>query len=1143
MKPLVKHLFFLSLLGLFLPAFAGTIQNSAIMPVPTQDFSAFPKDGEGRPYIDSQVLVHFDKSMPEASREALVKSLGYEFEHPPYFDGLVLKVPSGTVLDHVTKLKNHPSLRRVYPNYFPHLYSYTPYPFPNDPNYQNGNDEWNVNSVHMDQAWNSTDPWIANASLGRSSAIIAVIDTGALTTHEDLATKINNTWDFTTGSSSVTDEDGHGTAVAGIAGAAVNNNQGGIGVCANCGLMILRIYGNNLATSGLWAEEAFNYAFQNGAKSINCSFGANYPDLFQYYTDEAFNNGSLVVGAMGNDGSSIQMSPGGDPNAIGAGAIDNSGNRCSFSDYGSWIGMVAPVCPFGIFGPSNNCNTCYEFRIGTSAAAPQISAMAAILLDLGLSPAAVTQCLYTTADPLGGGFNIYTGWGKMNCFRALAAIRPPSSLSATGGTNTITLNWVAPQTTAFATSDYLVSRSTVTGGPYNLLGQTSNGSTLSFTDTSTNPNQTYYYVVQAVDAKGNTTVVSNEASAIALGPTYTPTPTITGTATYTITPTPTITPNYGEFSGWTFQGLWHPVNDLTSPYPNNHTPPWSAWYGQDSTGNYYTGGANSGDLISPIYPINPGNFLNFWVWWQFSSGVTLNIIEYNCSSYPCYNPTTIWSTANFYPGQQIYNFGNQPWIPVSIPLGNPGYPEQFHFSVSVSSSAVAERGIYVDDVSVGSPFNFEDWTATANGAWDFSGLWHPVNDLSSPYPNSYTHPWAAWYGLDSTGSYHVTAPAGLATSPFLVSPEFNAPASGQFLHFRSWAQGDGVNDYGIVGAAPKYTCGTGTGQTSVTIIWSPTASWQSYQLDLSSLAGCLFYFNAFANVGSTGNTYRGWYLDDITVGPPWTPTSTFTATPTGTFYSPTPVPTITPTPTFNEFVGTPTFSNTPTITSTSTATSTPTTTPTNTPTPTATFTPPFTPSFTATLSPSPSFTPTDSPTITPTGTPCMDGLGNTCTYTPTATVSYTWTATPTVSSTNTPTLTPTPTPTLSPTLTPSPSPTASDTPTPTPTPSLTASQTSTPSPTFTHNSPLSNFLVYPNPVIGNNVTFSYTLSGPANQVTIKLFTVAFRRVARFNGLTSVGVNTVTHDLSGLANGLYYCVLEINGNGGTERKTGKLIIAR
>lgn len=133
----------------------------------------------------------------------------------------------------------------------------------------------------------------------------------------------------------------------------------------------------------------------------------------------------------------------------------------------------------------------------------------------------------------------------MDAFRALAAIRPPMSLSASGGLTSISLNWLAPQTTAFSTSDYIVSRGTVSGGPYTLIGSTPNGSTLSFTDPSPNPGMSYYYVVQAVDAKGNTTVVSNEAVTVSTGPTWTPTltnsPTITLTPTMTYTPTLTLT--------------------------------------------------------------------------------------------------------------------------------------------------------------------------------------------------------------------------------------------------------------------------------------------------------------------------------------------------------------------------------------------------------------------------------------------------------------------------------------------------------------------------------------------------------------------------------------------------------------------------
>lgn len=63
---------------------------------------------------------------------------------------------------------------------------------------------------------------------------------------------------------------------------------------------------------------------------------------------------------------------------------------------------------------------------------------------------------------------------------------------------------------------------------------------------------------------------------------------------------------------WTATGLWHQV-DSSSPYPASHSATHSWWYGQDSTGNYDTGSANSGDLTSPdVYIPSTGYYLRFW---------------------------------------------------------------------------------------------------------------------------------------------------------------------------------------------------------------------------------------------------------------------------------------------------------------------------------------------------------------------------------------------------------------------------------------------------------------------------------------------------------------------------------------------------
>jgi hypothetical protein len=199
---------------------------------------------------------------------------------------------------------------------------------------------------------------------------------------------------------------------------------------------------------------------------------------------------------------------------------------------------------------------------------------------------------------------------------------------------------------------------------------------------------------------------------------------------------------------------------------------------------------------------------------------------------------------------------------------------------------------------------------------------------------------------------------------------------------------------------------------------------------------------------------------------------------------------------------------TATPTSTATCTSTPTNSPTNSPTPT----------FTITISPTPSSTPTG-----------------------------TW-------YTSTPTNSPTSTPTLTATLTPTP--TASSTPTPTQskTPTSTSTSTATLSPTITDTftwTPTPNLLntLYPNPVTGSQpINFNYNVTGPVDQVKVKIFTLAFRKIYEDDTLsTTVGSDKYSLDLNkaglNIANGLYYVVLYFKTNGSENHQVMKLLVQR
>jgi hypothetical protein len=146
------------------------------------------------------------------------------------------------------------------------------------------------------------------------------------------------------------------------------------------------------------------------------------------------------------------------------------------------------------------------------------------------------------------------------------------------------------------------------------------------------------------------------------------------------------------------------------------------------------------------------------------------------------------------------------------------------------------------------------------------------------------------------------------------------------------------------------------------------------------------------------------------------------------------------------------------------------------------------------------------PTPTFTYTPCTDGLGHTCT----PTVTYTPTSTPTI------TLTPTPTNTF----------------------------TITPTPGVVN-------VVWPNPWPNKDnpnapLQFSYTNSQQENQVALKIYTVAFRKVSEDDGLPTASGNftyQVPLNNLNLANGLYLFVIETKGGGSTKRQIMKVLILR
>ena len=304
---------------------------------------------------------------------------------------------------------------------------------PNDP-YFNCVGQWGVCKIGADSAWDVT--------LGSRSVVVAVVDTGVWWTHEDLLANMwvnpsdgtSHGYDFIDGDRNPMDNDPsgvyHGTGVAGVIAAITDNNVDIAGV-AQVRVMALRALGSNGQGSSLNTSQAIRWAAQNGAKIINLSLGTNEtfggPTDIQLAIDYAWSRGALVVAAAGNAGSSTLDYPARLPNVVSVAAIDETGRKASFSNYGSGLDLAAPGTT--IFTLGGGTNSQLHTLQGTSFAAPFVSGAAALLLsvDPNLTNVELWNILNSTAvQPSGGpAYNTNYGWGVVNAWNAINALRQP----------------------------------------------------------------------------------------------------------------------------------------------------------------------------------------------------------------------------------------------------------------------------------------------------------------------------------------------------------------------------------------------------------------------------------------------------------------------------------------------------------------------------------------------------------------------------------------------------------------------------------------------------------------------------------------------------------------------------------------------
>jgi subtilisin family serine protease len=296
---------------------------------------------------------------------------------------------------------------------------------------------------------------------------VAIVDSGIDGGHPDFVGRIATSRSFV-GGSALTDQQGHGTFVAGVIAANLDG-QGIVGIAYPAAQLVVAKVVRPDGTIPLQAEAAaIRWAADEGARVINLSLGgvrdprSSVRDTFSRAEADAiayaYQKGAVLVAAVGNGDEApstpwpFASYPAALPHVIGVSALSRTGSVPSFSNRDRiYNDIAAPgqdifstfprdltaerlTCPDQGY---SDCGTDdYRHPEGTSFAAPQVTAAATLLIGLRpeLRPDQVGTLLERTAVDANASNGCHacpllrdalTGWGRLDVAQAISSLAEP----------------------------------------------------------------------------------------------------------------------------------------------------------------------------------------------------------------------------------------------------------------------------------------------------------------------------------------------------------------------------------------------------------------------------------------------------------------------------------------------------------------------------------------------------------------------------------------------------------------------------------------------------------------------------------------------------------------------------------------------
>lgn len=313
--------------------------------------------------------------------------------------------------------------------------------------------QWHYPQINLPQAWDVTQ--------GSQNVIVAVLDTGIVSSHPDFSGRLVGGFDMISNPVTAGDGDGrdpdpedvgdfqtpqgssfHGTHVAGTIGANANNGIGVVGVDWNCRLMTVRVLGqgggtvDDIANGILYAAGLPNGSGAlppQRADVINMSLGGpGLNAVLEQACNQAAAAGVLLVAAAGNDNSSNPSSPAAFASVLSVGAVDLVKQRAPYSNFSPTVDIWAPGGDMGVDRNGDGFpdgvlstmaddegNLFYKFENGTSMASPHVAGVASLIkaADPSLTAAQIRQILISSSE---GGLSLPNGGRLVD---ALAAVQ------------------------------------------------------------------------------------------------------------------------------------------------------------------------------------------------------------------------------------------------------------------------------------------------------------------------------------------------------------------------------------------------------------------------------------------------------------------------------------------------------------------------------------------------------------------------------------------------------------------------------------------------------------------------------------------------------------------------------------------------